>query len=215
MAMTRNIARSGRCFTRVLPFVMIVLALQAAMGCSGGARYFRTSPGQLKAPATIAVMPLLNMSRYEQAETIVMHTVVVELLNIKDGRAAKIWKIDRPLFEVVDPGLVETVILEKRLRFTDRLSLEQLQEMGERLSVEYLLVGTVNEFDFVNDGNVRLPSVSISLRIVTCANGKMVWASTHSKRGDDAETVFGLGRVESLEQLAAKTVREMTKTLQR
>jgi len=193
-------------FCRALLVLSMPLIVVGLVGCSGGARHSGSSLETLNAPATIAVMPLLNMSRYDQAETIVMHTTVVELLNLKGDD-------DQPLFEVVDPGIVETAILEKRLRFTDRLSLEQLRDMGEELSVEYLLVGTVNEFDFVNDGSTRLPSVAISLRIVTCASGKMVWASTHSKRGDDAETFFGLGRIETLEQLAAKTVREMTQTL--
>jgi TolB-like protein len=192
--------------------LLMGLVLLVSLGCSGGPRYFRAGPSQFESHATIAVLPLLNLSRYEQAEEIVMQAVIVELLDASFPCAFHGGKRHRH-FEVLDPGLVETVILEKRLRFTDRLSLEQLRETGERLSVRYVLVGTVNEFDFVTDRNEKLPSVSISLRIITCANGRIVWAATHSKRGDDAETVFGLGRVGTLEQLAAKTVREMTETL--
>ena len=183
-----------------MPALLVALVLVATAGCSSHPQFFRADRSKLEDPAALAVMPLLNLSRYDQAEVLVMNTLIIELL-------------DSELFEVLDPGLVETVILEKRLRFTDRLPLDTMTELGERLSVHYLLLGSVNEFDFISDRNDKLPSVSISLRIVECNSGRIIWAATHSRRGDDEETVFGLGRVETLEQLAAVTVKEMTRTL--
>jgi len=116
-------------------------------------------------------------------------------------------------FLVTDPGLVESIVVRMRLRLTDRLPLETLREIGEELDVTYVMMGTVNEFGFVQARGGNLPGVSVTLRIVTCANGRIVWAASHAKRGDDAETVFGLGRIESVEQLAAVTVQEMIGTL--
>jgi hypothetical protein len=51
------------------------------------------------------------------------------------------------------------------------------------------------------------------MRIVACDSGQIIWASTHSRRGDDAESFFGIGRIENLQQLAAVTVEEMINTL--
>jgi len=187
-----------------LPFCCSVLVGAAALllvGCSGGARYFQSNPKEgFTDTGPLAVMPLLNLSRYEQAPEIVMNALVVELLNSR-------------VFAVVDPGLVEEAVLDKRIRLTDRLALETMQELGDELGVKYLLLGSVNEFSFVQDGNQQLPCVSITLRIVACSNGRVLWASTNSRRGDDAEKVFGIGRVETLEQLASATVRQMVDTL--
>jgi curli biogenesis system outer membrane secretion channel CsgG len=148
----------------------------------------------------LAVLPPVNLSRYENAPDVVMNKLVVEMLEAR-------------IFNVLDPGLVEDVILRKRVRLTDRLSLETLHQLGEALGVQYLMLGTINEFGVVQDGRSSQPTVSISLRIVTCANGQIVWAASHSKRGDDAESVFGIGRITTLDQLAGATVREMTRTL--
>jgi len=204
----RQLYATGRQLLAVLVAAMTI----ASLGCSGGPRFFRSKPTQFENPATIAVMPLLNMSPYERAEAIVEQALVVELLDLGSDCDPDDKK-GVPCFQLVDPGVVETVILEKRLRFTDRLSLEQLKDMGDQLNVKYLLVGSVNEFTVVNEMGQEHPSVSISVRIVSCADGRILWASTHSKRGDDAETVFGIGRVETLEQLNSITVREMTETL--
>lgn len=192
--------RSGsiRAFVDGIAIAVSLLAAFVTFGCGNHPEYFRLNPE--KNTARLAVMPLLNMSQYDRAEVVVTNALIVELL-------------ESELFEVVDPGLVETVVLEQRLRFTDRLPLGTLRKLAEQLNVEYLLLGSVNEFDFMSDQYGRLPCVSVSLRIVECNTGTIIWMATHSKRGDDAETVFGIGRVETLEQLTTITVREMARTL--
>ncbi|UCG51937.1 MAG: hypothetical protein JSW58_17530 [Candidatus Latescibacterota bacterium] len=149
---------------------------------------------------SLAVLPLLNLTRYEAASDVVMGALVVELLDLK-------------VFEVVDPGVVEVVVVEKRLRLTDRLPLETIRDLGDRLQVEYLLVGSVSEFSVVRKGKTELPNVSISLRLIRCGDGRIVWAATHSKRGDDAESVFGIGRISTTEQLVAVMVEDMVETM--
>jgi TolB-like protein len=178
---------------------LVVLVLAALVACGGRPAYFRGEVAGVDTLA-IAVLPLVNFSKYERASDVVVSALIVEMLDVGT-------------FSVVDPGLVETVVLERRLRLTDRLSLEALRDLGQRLGVTHVMVGTVNEFGFVQDQAGQLPTVSISLRAVACADGRIVWAATHARRGDDAESVFGLGRIESLEQLAAVTVKEMTATL--
>jgi TolB-like protein len=185
-------------FLRLLVVVAVVGHVLA--GCSSKPSYFRADPEEFDGTGSVAVMPLLNMTRYEAASDIIMDALVVELLDLK-------------VFEVVDPGVVEVVVLEKRLRLTDRLPLETIQEIGERLQVEYLLVGSVSEFEIVRDGGAELPNVSISLRLIECSEGHIVWAATHSERGDDAESVFGIGRISTPEQLASAMVKDMIGTL--
>jgi TolB-like protein len=116
-------------------------------------------------------------------------------------------------YSVVDPGAVQDLVLSKRLRLADRLPLETLQEISADLGCQYVLVGSVNAFGMVAEGPVSYPSVSVTMRMVRCEDGRIVWAGSHARRGDDTESVFGLGRVSTLEQLTEKTVAELLESL--
>jgi curli biogenesis system outer membrane secretion channel CsgG len=178
----------------------LLLAGMLVAGCGSNPSYFNEGMLAIEGRPTLAVLPPLNLSQYENAPDIVTNALLVDLL-------------ESNRFTVLDPGLVEDVILEQRLRFTDRLSLEMLRHFGDQLGAEYLMMGMISDFGFVQDRGVSHPTVSVTLRIVRCNDGHIVWAASHAKRGDDAETVFGFGRIESIEQLAAAAVHEMTDTL--
>ena len=181
--------------------IIVIAATMLLVGCSSNPNYYR-SDLQLDETATLAVLPLVNLSKYTEASEIVMNSLLVELL-------------DLDLFEIVDPGIVDEVILQKRIRYTDRLPMETMQELGSRMGANYLLLGSIHQFDMITDKVEILPVISISLRIVGSETGTIVWAATHTKRGDDTESVFGLGRIDTLERLTAVTVKEITGTLKK
>jgi TolB-like protein len=175
------------------------IAAAALSGCASNPEYFR-SDTKLEQPATLAVMPLVNLSKYDEAGDVVMNSLLIQLLDID-------------FFEIVDPGLVDNAVLERRIRFTDRLPLATLQELGRDLNAEYMLLGSVNEFDMITSRTETVPLVSISVRIVRSETGTIFWAATHTRRGDDAESIFGLGRIMTLEQLTAVAVKDIAGTL--
>lgn len=186
----------------LLAALATAIAVPALLGgCSSNPNYYR-SDLQLEETATLAVLPLVNLSKYTEASEIIMNSLLVELLDLN-------------VFEIVDPGIVDEVILQKRIRYTDRLPMATMQELGSRMGASYLLLGSVIQFDMITDRVDILPVISISLRIVGSETGIIVWAATHTKRGDDAESVFGLGRIDTLERLAAVTVKEITRTLKK
>jgi TolB-like protein len=177
----------------------ISLTVLGLTACSSNPHHFHAEPSTFDRTGAVAVLPLTNLTQYDKAADVVMNALVVELLD--------------SAFKVVDPGIVEIIVLEKRLRLTDRLALETIQEIGARLQVTYLLVGSIHEFAMIRDRSDALPAVSISLRIIGVSDGRIVWAATHSRRGDDAESVFGLGRISTAEQLATAMVKQMIDTL--
>jgi len=181
--------------------VLVAIAVAAASltGCASNPQYFR-SDLTLEEPATLAVMPLVNLSKYDEAGSVVMNSLLIQLL-------------DKGFFQIVDPGLVDHAVLERRIRFTDRLPLETMKELGDSLNADYMLLGTVNEFDMITNRTETVPLVSLSLRIVRSETGTILWAATHTRRGDDSESVFGLGRIVTLEQLTAAAVKDITGTL--
>ncbi len=179
--------------------LIVALSALALAGCSSKPQYFRSGV-MIDQPESLAVLPLVNLSKYDEAGDIVMHSLLVQLL-------------DSGLFDIVDPGLVDHAVLERRIRFTDRLPLPVMQELGETLNADYVLLGSVNEFDMITNRTETVPLVSISMRIVRTDTGKIFWAATHTRRGDDAESVFGLGRIATLQRMTAVTVKDMTGTL--
>ena len=147
----------------------------------------------------------------------------VKMVEVMDAGKGAI-RVERYVIEslpkdaVVDGNIanleaVEEAVQRERLRLTDRLPLEKLQALGAALAVDYVFVGSVNEFGMVRDLQDELPTVSIALRMVSCSTGNIVWAATHTKRGDDSESLFRLGRIDSLEELTAIAAHEMIPTL--
>lgn len=179
---------------------LAVLALLGAAGCGSKPSYYRNDIAGAEPGSRVAVLPLVNLTRDMNAPDVVMNALVVELLATNR-------------FVVVDPGVVDEVIQRERIRLTDRIPLETLQGLGAALGVDHVFVGSVNEYQMAKDSQDVVPSVSIALRMVACSTGAIVWASTHSKRGNDTETIFTLGRVETLEELTSIAAREMTKTV--
>jgi TolB-like protein len=170
------------------------------LACASNPSTFRAGSDGIQPGDTVAVLPLVNLSQQPNAPDVVQNAVVVRLLAIGS-------------YSVVDPGAVQDLVLSKRLRLADRLPLETLQEISADLGCQYVLVGSVNAFGMVAEGPVSYPSVSVTMRMVRCEDGRIVWAGSHARRGDDTESVFGLGRVSTLEQLTEKTVAELLESL--
>jgi len=189
-----RLARTSARLRGILLVSGVVLA-----GCANHPEYYRGDLTGVESASRVALLPLVNMSHDERAPDLVQNALVVEFLAA--GR-----------FVVVDPGVVEQTVLENRLRLTDRLPLETLQKLGAALGVDYLIVGSVNEFAMVQDGIEIVPTVSVTVRMVSCATGAIMWAATHSRRGDDDESVFQIGRIDTLEELSAVTAREIADT---
>jgi hypothetical protein len=179
---------------------LLCLVVAASAGCASKPSYYRNEIAAVEPGSRVAVLPLVNMTRDVNAPDIVLNAIVVELLATNR-------------FVVVDPGMVDEVIQQERIRLTDRIPLESLQKVGAALGVDYVFMGSVNEFEMMRQSQDFVPSVSIALRMVTCSTGTIAWASTHSRRGDDGESVFTLGRVETLEELTSIAAREMARTV--
>jgi TolB-like protein len=177
-----------------------VCALLALSGCGNAPEFYRGDVAAVEPGTRVAVLPPVNFSRDERAPDVIAAALVVELLATNR-------------FLVVDPGQVEQVVLANRVRMSDRLPLADIQKIGAELGAEYVVVGSVNEYGMVQDAMETVPVVSFAVRMVSCSSGVILWAATHSKRGDDNESMFELGRVETTEELAAVAVREAVSTL--
>ncbi|HEX6944020.1 MAG TPA: GNA1162 family protein [Gemmatimonadaceae bacterium] len=179
---------------------LFALGLALIPGCASKPAYYRDPMAGVEPGSRLAVLPLVNMTKDVNAPDVVMNALVVEILATNR-------------FSLVDPGVVDEVIQRERIRLTDRIPLQTLQAVGAALGVEYVIVGSVNEYQMVKDAQDVVPTVSMALRMVSCNTGAIAWAATHSLRGNDRESVFTLGRIGTLQELASVTAHEMVKTM--
>jgi len=152
--------------------------------------------GVLQGDWRVAVMPLSNFTPTRDAVDRLQPMVTVELSR-------------RPGVDVVDMGRVEEALAGEPWIQADRLPPDLVDSLGTELGVQGLVVGSVLAYG-MRDGNV--PQVSLSLRLLQVPGGRVIWTAVHSRDGEDRESIFGFGRVESLQNLAAETVKEAVST---
>lgn len=186
--------------THAILIILLPVAFSLVSGCAHNPRIYNLEGYQRPSSARIALLPLENLSGAEGAGQRVTDLVLVELLKL--GR-----------YDVVEPGEVESALLEYRIRSTNRLSLAEADSIGQKLNCQYLFLGSVLEYDLVQIGATQIPVVALAARILEAKTGRIIWASYHSRRGNDSETIFGLGRVPTLEQLSRAVVEDVMRTL--
>ncbi|MBI5118298.1 hypothetical protein HZA56_17620 [Candidatus Poribacteria bacterium] len=167
---------------------IIVFALMLS-GCSQS-RQFLVRPAPAAARLNrIAVFPLENLSGTPDAGDRATASLVSKLYNSN-------------LVNLVEPGEVEQFILRSRIRVAGELDLDTIREASRQLAADGMIFGSVNEYTYITTDLGQLPTVSMALRLVDANTGEIVWAATHSLQGDFKETVFGIGRVNSVVTLS-------------
>jgi hypothetical protein len=187
---------------RKLPGIIAVFFLAAAFaGCGGGALEPYASQN-LKGGEGLkmAILPFDNLSDDQGAGKTMENLALVEFLK-------------RTPAKIVDPGEVSAALLQERVRLATSIPKETIRSLGANLGVDLFLVGIVHEYGMQRasgaGGSGDIPVVSLTLRILDAETGDIVWAISSARRGNDRETAFGMGRIDSLEQLAQSTAMEL------
>jgi curli biogenesis system outer membrane secretion channel CsgG len=175
---------------------LIIVMMLAAVSCGGGPRVFSQKTGSTTAYHTLAILPFDNYSGKEDAGKQVANVFLVELLK-------------RGTFHVVEPGEIERVMKEERIRSAEQIDIAMAKTLKDKLAADYILIGAVNEYDYLKDGERNVPLVGFAVRILDTSDGTIVWAANHSKRGDEGELIFGWRGVNSLAQLTQNCVKDV------
>lgn len=183
-----------------LAVVLSAAAAASLPGCAPSATAFR-APGRAVAPGTaVAFVPLTNLTEYENAGRLFTDKLIVETGRLR-------------LFTVQDPGLVMGALRKLRILTPDRISSEQMKSLSEAVGTPYLLTGTVTQCVPGGAYAGQYPGAALSLRLVDGTSGVVLWAATLARAGNDSETIFGLGRVRTLEELSGHMARELVRSM--
>ena len=149
----------------------------------------------------IAILPPVNYTSDSSAPDRVVSVLAAELARAR-------------VVDVIDPGVVEEALSREPWLLTDRIPPDLVDKLGEAMGADALLVGAVLAHGYRDEqwgGSV--PEFSVSLRLLEIPGGRLRWSANHSRDGADGETLFGFGRVSTLEQLVARTLQEILATL--
>ncbi|HVP39118.1 MAG TPA: hypothetical protein VMS93_08050 [Candidatus Saccharimonadales bacterium] len=182
---------------------LLALGLAAGgAGCAGTRpRLFQAESLAWSHPR-VAFLPLENLSNRPDAAETLSHIFHLEL--VRTGQC-----------EVVEPGEVDAALSDLGIRNTGSLSTENLKGLGQRLKVDYVLLGTVLESGTVRTADADVPCVGVSLRLLEVGTARAVWAAMDFRTGEDHETVFGWGREYDPQRLAAELAAGMFADLAR
>ena len=148
----------------------------------------------------IAVLPLENLSLDQLAGERVRKSVVSEFL------AAGI-------VDVVEPAQVNRALGEQQIQSVSSISVKQFQEVGKSLSVQALIVGSVDTYERINIAGGSFAEVAITLRAVDSASGAVIWSTSKSAGGPGiVGRLFGFGG-DSMQEATQKAVHAAVSTL--
>ena len=181
-------------WSRVRLAGMLVLALVVTSGAPAVRRSAGGSVPQDRPAA--ALMPFENLSGREEQSQIFTKVFFAQL-------------VASDAFEMVDPTRVEQAMDSLGIRSPATMTPQQVKVMADTLHVAYLLLGSVLESGTFQSDDHAVPSVGATLRLVEGATNRVRWAGVHFRSGEDRETVFGWGRVKSVERLISELASEM------
>lgn len=185
------------------PFLgIIIFALFIIMGCrsNGHSPYHISQDVDFSFVKNVAVLPLENLSNDKAAGEIVSRLAISELL--ASG-----------LVNVVVPGEVMSVVNDLNIENTSSLNKKQIKEIGRALSVQGIVMGSVEQYGYAKIGSSTVPEITISLMMAETGTGDIIWSVTKRKGGDGFLARHFGATSQTLSKTALDVVREAVGTL--
>ncbi len=151
----------------------------------------------------IAILPFDNLSEEPDAAKRITTILLTELFSRSET------------FNLMELGEVEKALIDERVRSTGEIEVEVAKKLGEKLNVDYLILGSVVEYKFVRDGNNDIPVIGIAARAIDTKTGKLYWSDHQFGRGNQKEKIFGIGRIVSLSQLSEIIIKKLADSFEK
>jgi len=122
--------------------------------------------------------------------------------------------LSRGLFEVIEKGDLDRFLREEMV-VREHFSLDQAtaRQLATRLKAQAYLAGSVDDFTEMRNGPYSYPRISLTLRLVDCESGKIIWqASGHESGYSTVDRLFGLAS-EDANQVSFRLVKSLLDTL--
>jgi len=149
----------------------------------------------------IAVLPFYNLSDRVDAEVLVTNIYIGEVVN--DQRYA-----------TVKYGDIREFLLKHRILTTETITREILQRLADTFFVDGVMLGTIFTYQEWDPDNEKEPAVvDVSVRLLECESGRIIWCGREKRTGWDERKVFDIGEVVFCSQLVQKTAQNFLQEL--
>jgi len=122
--------------------------------------------------------------------------------SVSDMFVTEMLKAER--YELVERSQMARVLSESELALAG-LSASKAVEIGNMMGADGVIIGTVDEYSTVAHRGRAYPVVGLSVRLIDCQSGKVVWSVDHAEKAEDSKI--------TLPQHARHTVHEMMSAL--
>ncbi len=183
-------------------FVGILFIVCISFGCGGKGTpaFYINQDIDFSFIKRVAVLPLDNLTNEKFAADAIRQVVISELL--ASG-----------LVDVACPGDAIAAIENLRLKQGQSPSAEQIKAIGKALKVQAVILGAVNKFGEIREGNISAPEVAITLMMADTGSGSIIWSVTKTRGGAGFWARHFGARSETISETVVNVVREALKTL--
>lgn len=177
---------------------MLIAAIPA--GCGHKYVSARADHGEvLSGIKSLAILPFENLTKFPEAGKIVADLMATELYISRQYR-------------MMERTEAVSVCAEQGIRIEESLDAEYARELGRKLGVDGVIIGSVSEYWYrvyrEEDEEVE-PAVGFSARLVSVATGEVVWSASITRSSYD----LLFSRRDPLNRVAQLAVMEMVRTL--
>lgn len=144
----------------------------------------------------LAVLPFEGVS--DRDANIAAETISALALSVLDENGVRL----------VPPGLVNQVLRRRGILLRGEVDVESRSALHEA-GVDYILTGTVEEWEVRGGAREPEPRVSIGARLIDAGSGQIQWMNGQARSGWDGLNLFGTGRTHSRGRLAQHMMRSL------
>lgn len=166
-------------------------------GCAASRPYLQAYTAQVPVAAcSVAVLPIVNQSDYDQGGTILHRLLLSALLNERPWRLAL-------------EGDVRRIYRELHLRPWQQPTPDQIRVLGSRLEVDLLIGAKIITMEEQIKGGKLNPRLKIELQVYDGAEGTLLWSTYHSRKGTDYRKLMHFGLSNTVSELGKKMLKEI------
>lgn len=186
--------------TRLTIFLLILVFSLGACGVKTHRQSFLREDAELGYVRTVAVLPFENNSGDEYAAARARDLTITLALAMG-------------LFDVVDKSLVDSVLREEAIDPGVPLDNPTIRRLGQRLNVQALLMGSVNNAEEGRKGNFTFPELALTFRLIDVGTSTVLWQASGYGSGYTLwGRLFGLAPRDTF-QVGRATIKRMLDTL--
>lgn len=181
-------------------WIALLLLAPFLCGCGSSAKSFIKPRVDFSYLQRAAVLPFENLTRDDLADERMQSVFLSEIL--AEG-----------VLEIADPRETAAVLGTLGVRPGQQLTPEEVVALGEKLSVDAVFFGVVEEYGYSRGGTVSAAAVTLVLGLAETETGSIVWrAQSHETGTSFWKRLFG-GAPDDLYEVSRTTVQKALATL--